>query len=101
MHVKNTEAEDCLNYKSICHENYKVAVPKNLLHRGDNFTLTGMCSTFKQNRKKLLTDNNFPMQIVDKPIEKFPDNKTSSNTNLHTSDSMGFLFENQMPTKLK
>ena len=34
VHVKNTRAECCLNYRSICLEKYKVGVIKTLLCRG-------------------------------------------------------------------
>lgn len=101
--VKSTNHGDCLNYNSICPDRYKVGVVKTLLHRA-----YGVCSdwlSFHQEMlriKQLLTNNNYPMKLIDETIRKFLNNKNvqdvSNNTN---SKKIKFYYEGQMSNNYK
>ena len=70
--VKDTNAGDCLNYKSVCPDRYKTGVIKTLLHRG--YHVSSNSDTFQkevQRIRQLLTDNNFPINLINKTIDKF------------------------------
>ena len=70
--VKDTNAGDCLNFKSVCPDRYKTGVIKTLLHRG--YQVSSNSDTFQkevQRIRQLLADNNFPVNLINKTIDKF------------------------------
>ena len=91
--VKNTKAGDCLNYKSICPEKYKVVVIEAILHRSYHVSSNSQMFHVEIDLiKQLLTDNNFPMQLLDSTIKKFLDIKMTPNTNMLTNNTVNFWF---------
>ena len=72
VYIKPTSNGDCLNFESICPDRYKTGVVKTLLHRG--YAISADWNEFHEeiNRiKQLLTNNNFPMRVIDDEVNKF------------------------------
>ena len=84
---KATNTDECLNYDSLCPDNYKIAVIKKILHR--SFSI---CSTRKLFHEELIMlVINFPNYIIDKEIMKFLDNKmkpTIPTSNSHNGNNI-------------
>ena len=61
-----------------------------------------MCSTWEsfhieiERLKQVLTNNNFPMAIIDEQINKFLRNKMQANTSTDEIDKISFFFKGQM-----
>ena len=102
VYIKTTNFGDCLNYSSICPDKYKSSVINTLLHRA--YQICSDWETFHVELiriKQLLTNNNFPMKIIDERIRKFLDNVfvgPNPETNL---DAIKFYFRNQMSQNYK
>ena len=110
VYVKATHAGDCMNYKSICPDRYKVAVIRSLMHRAYNICSDGHELYLEIQRiKQLLTNNNFPANIIDESIEKFltkrldfsENNNGNNNDNISDQKPITFYFENQMTSNYK
>jgi len=99
--IKPTNYGQVVNYKSICPERYKEGVIKTLLYRGYNH-----CSNWQifdeeiQRIKQLLTNNNFPMQLIDRTIHDFINRKLKPSS-VTTSTNTKFFFQNQMSSNYK
>ena len=75
-YIKTTYDNQTLIYVSIIPLEYKVFTIKTLLHRGS--AVSGSWSAFhaEETRTKcLLNNNNFPIKLVDKEIQKFVNSK--------------------------
>ena len=104
VYVKDTNNGDCINYKSLCPERYKVGVIKTLLHRG--YHISNDWETFHieiVRIKQLLTNNNFPMKLIDETINKFIASKfkVNNNNNSTVKNEIRLYFENQMTSNYK
>jgi hypothetical protein len=103
VHVKSTNSGECINYNGICPERYKTGVIKCLLHRAFQISSNWEIFHLEINRiKQLLTNNNFPMSIIDDTVRKFLQQKTAPNEN---NDGNGkqfiFYFQSQMSSNYK
>jgi len=103
VHIKKTSSGDCINYKSICPDRYKIGIIKTLLNRG--FRISSNWSLFHEeiNRiKQLLTNNNFPMKIIDETVQKFMD-KIYNNTSPAAvpNEKISIYYESQMTSYYK
>jgi hypothetical protein len=77
--LKNTSNGDCLNYNSMCPDRYKLGVLKSLLYKSYAVSSTWVEFDNDVNRiKQLLTNNNFPMHLIDKTIKDFVNLKVDS-----------------------
>jgi len=101
--IKPTNYGQVINYKSICPDRYKEGVIKTLLNRGYHH-----CSNWQifdeevQRIKQLLTNNNFPMQLIDNTIRDFISKKLQPSTNSnHQNNNIKFFFRNQMCSNYK
>ena len=109
VYVKETSGSDCLNYKSVCPQRYKTGLIKTLLHRG--WTVSHNWETFQievRRIKQLLTDNDFPMKVIDAEVDKFIRGRRSmtsdANTEVHNGSpdaTVKLYFRNQMTTSYK
>jgi len=93
VHIKSTNFGSCLNYRSICPDRYKVGVINTLLHRG--YCISENWSIFHievERIKQLLTNNNFPMTVIDTTINKFIDSKINKFPNTNVSGTKIQLF---------
>ena len=97
VYVKETNNGDCLNYNSICPDRYKTGVIKTLLHRAfhicsnwDNF------HTEVERVKQLLTNNNFPINIIDRTLKEFLDKMVTNQQPSPTSNKIKLYFQGQM-----
>ena len=103
--VKQTNHGDCINYNSICPERYKTGVIKSMLHRA--FHLSSSWQEFSgevERLKQLLTNNNFPMAVIDSVISRFVDSKVKSSeeqNEAETKKNVSFYFLNQMSENYK
>ena len=101
VHVKSTNAGDCLNYNSICPDRYKSGVIKTLLHRGYNVFNTWDEFHKEVDRiKQMLTNNNYPMKLIDNTVKVFLNNKIDP-VDKENSDVIKLYFENQMSLNYK
>lgn len=102
VYTKDTNYGDCINYRSLCPENYKIGVIKTLLHRG--YAVSSDWSTFHteiQRIKQLLTNNNFPMDIIDKTVNKFVNSRVNRPPHDTKAEMIELYFENQMTSNYK
>ena len=103
VHVKPTNHGDCLNYNSHCPERYKISVIESLLHRG--YAVSHSWSQFHNEIERvtqLLTNNNFPMAIIENSIKKFLKNKCNNVSNSSDPNkSILLYFQNNMSLNYK
>jgi len=103
VYVKSTNLGQCINYKSICPDRYKTGVIKTFLHRAYN-----VCSNWSnfsselERIKQILSNNNFPMTVIDNTIKKFLDNKFKPSENPAQIDhKIVFYYKSQMQSNYK
>jgi len=103
VYIKSTNNGDCLNYKSMCPERYKVGVIRALLHRG--YHVSSDWSVFSdevQRIRQLLTNNNYPMALIDKTISRFINSKVTPDIDKNASgNKITLFFCNQMSSDYK
>lgn len=78
--VKPTNISDTLNYNSVCCDNIKSATIRTTLNR--SFYISSDWKTFIDDLpriKQLLTNNNYPMKIIEHEIKKFIEIKVKNN----------------------
>jgi hypothetical protein len=104
VHVKSTNNGDCLNYYSICPERYKISVIKGMLYRG--YHISSDWNIFHEEIERIkqtLTNNNFPMNLIDNTINKFM--KTINDKHRQANDNSGknvsFYYKSQMTSNYK
>ena len=92
-----------MNYLRIAPERYKLGVIKTLLHRAYK-----ICSSYESLHvemewiRQLLTNNNFPINVIDGEIGKFLDRKASPDTNTTAEGStISLFYRNQMSSQYK
>jgi len=103
VHVKDTSLGQCLNYNSVCPDRYKIGVIKTLLYRGFHHSDDWTSFHAEIDRiKQLLSNNNFPMSIIDRTVKNFIDNKMCppSSNNVPTS-KVELYFQGQMTSDYK
>lgn len=101
VYTKPTKTSDCLNYKSICPDRYKTGIIKTLLSRA--YKISSDWNKFHKEMsriKQLLTNNNYPMQLIDSTINKFLSNITL-NDHQNNDETIKIYFRNQMSTSYK
>ena len=102
VYIKETNHGDCLNYNSICPDRYKTGVIKTLLHRAFS-----VCSNWNllhdeiDRVKQLLTNNNYPMKIIDKTVKEFLDNKIQQHDPSPIKNKVNLYFRGQMSSNYK
>lgn len=101
--TKSTNSGECLNYHSITPDQYKSGVIKTLLHRA--YKISSDWITFHKEVmriQQLLTNNNYPMEVIEKEVKKFMDRKQNSqcNNNLNTN-KIELFYRNQMSSSYK
>ena len=97
VYVKETNNGDCLNYHSICPERYKTGVIKTLLFRA--FHVSSNWDNFHievERIKQLLTNNNFPITIIDKTLKQFLNKKVPNKQPSPSSSNLTLYFQGQM-----
>ena len=102
VYVKDTNNGDCINFKSVCPERYKIGVIKTLLHRG--YHISADWATFHleiERIKQLLSNNNFPMEIIETTIKQFLNSLTKPKSQNESEDEINFYFQNQMTSNYK
>ena len=104
VHVKETSDGTCLNYNSTCPERYKIGVVTSYLHRAHQISSTREVFAREVSRiKQLLTNNNFPMSVIDATVSKFMSaiqNPTAS-AEQQAEDVITLYFRNQMTSQYK
>ena len=104
VYTKPTNYGDCINFTSICPDRYKVGVMKSFLH--STYAISSSWEAFHQDRasiKQLLVNNNFPMAIIDKQVNKFLEKKIKpADVNEANNDNYeNIYFQNQMSATYK
>ena len=104
VHRKETNSDECINYHSIAPEQYKTGVIKTFLHRA--YKVCNNWFTFHQEIeriKQILTNNNFPMSLIERTINKFLTNKQSQQKNFTAEESnhIQIFYRNQMSSQYK
>jgi len=101
VYIKSTNFGDCINYKSVCPERYKTGVIKTMLHRGYHISSSWELFIAEIDRiKQLLTNNNFPMQVIDSTIQKFVNNLHSVEPS-PAAEKIKLYYESQMCSNYK
>ena len=96
IYTKPTNSGECLNYKSLCPQRYKIAVLRTLLHRAYAVTNTWQHLHSEIERiRKLLINNGFPILIIDKNIEIFINSKIGGNDNSQSTNDIYLYYRNQ------
>jgi len=104
VYVKPTNNGDCLNYRSMCPERYKIGVIRALLHRGYHVSSDWDVFTDEIHRiKQLLTNNDYPMALIDETVNKFIESKITPKNipGNESSNEVRLFFCNQMSTDYK
>lgn len=102
VYVKTTNHGDCLNYISICPEKYKTGVIKTFLHRG--YAICSNWTTFHkeiERIKQILTNNNYPMQLIDDTVNEFLRSKLRTADPTQVKNKIEIFFEGQMCSNYK
>jgi len=102
VYVKSTNSGDCLNYRSVCPDRYKVGVIKTLLHRG--LQICNDWNNFHQEVlriKQLLTNNNFPMRVIDDTVNEFLNKVLKPGDFVSDKQEISIYYENQMSSNYK
>ena len=100
--VKSTNLGDCLNFNSICPGKYKTGMIKTFLHRG--FAICSDWATFHreiQRIKQILTNNNFPMELIDKTVREFINSKLETTPPKPVKNKIDLFYESQMNSNYK
>ena len=95
--IKSTNLGDCLNYNSICPEKYKTGVIKTFLHRG--FAICSDWATFHteiERIKQILTNNNYPMKLIDETVKNFLNSKFRDINQTPRKNKVQIFYEGQM-----
>ena len=102
VHV-TTNSGDLINYKSIAPQQYKTCVKKTMLHRAYNiFSNWDNFNSEMQRLKQLFSNNNFPMEIVEKEINNFLNKKCAiTEDTTIKEDQIKLYYRNQMRTQHK
>ena len=103
VYTKATNNGECINYLSIAPDRYKTGVIRTLLHRA--YTICSSWVSFHAEIRRIsqvLTNNNFPMALVENEINKFITRKqTCTDLPSTTSNEIVFFFKNQMTSQYK
>lgn len=103
VYTKTTSTGDCINFHSICPDRYKIGTINGLLHRA--YRISSNWALFHEETarlKQMLTNNNFPMALIDNTIKKFLANKLRTEHNQENNKEVIKLFyENQMTSNYK
>ena len=103
VHVKSTNLGDCINFRSTCPDKYKISVIKTFLYRA--YEICSEWQSFHQEivrLKQMLTNNNFPMNIIDNTIKSFLDKLfLSDNKLIQDKRQINFFFQGQMSSAYK
>ena len=107
--IRSSSLVDCLNYRSACPQPYKTCLIKTLLHRGWIVSHNWEIFHIEVRRiKQLLTDNDFPMKVIDAEVDKFIRGKRSATSDANTEAenssqeaTVKLYFRNQMTTAYK
>ena len=76
IHIKETNTDECLNYNSFVRHRYKTGVIKTMLNRAYK-----VCSNWDMMHKEIImlkqmfTNNNYPMSLLDREVNKFLSSK--------------------------
>ena len=101
VHTKATNSDECINYRSIAPERYKTGVIKTFLHRAYKICNNWTTLTAEIDRiQQLLTNNNFPMKLIEQTIKQFIDRKQIPTTESNTP-SINIYYRSQMSSQYK
>jgi len=99
VYTKLTNNGEMLNFKSECPMKYKINVIKNMLHRAKKISSDQQRFDKEVNRlKQVFTNNNFPMEVIDKCIQSFQDKVTQHNV---SNNKLKIFYQNQMNSQYK
>ena len=104
VYTKPTNTGECINYNGIVPDKYKVSTIKTFLHRAYNTCSSWTSFSSEVDRvKQLLTNNNYPMDIIEREIKAFLDRKfTSTEETIRPStEDIQLYFKNQMSSQYK
>lgn len=104
VYIKETFDGNYLNYNSICPLRYKSGIIKTLLHRAKL-----ICSTWQsfdievQRLKQVLTNNGYPLSMIDKEIKNFINAHFAPKENQHKEEikNINLYYRNQMTNNYK
>jgi hypothetical protein len=98
VYSKPSSGGECLNFESLCPLRYKKAVIRAFTHRA--FTITNTWPSFHNeiNRiKQLLTNNNYPISLIDCELKSFLDRKLDQEVNEPTNRRVREQLPNGQP----
>ena len=101
VYSKPTATDDYINFKGICPDRYKTGVIKTLLHRA--FNISSTWPIFHQeinNIRQALTNNNFPINLIDKSINSFLQNKFNPMSS-NQKEIIKLFYKNNMTNNYK
>ena len=102
VHTKATNSGDCINYNSIAPERYKLGVIKTFIHRAYKICCSWQSFHSELERiKQLLSNNNFPMIIIEREIKNFLDTKYKTHIEHNPNNNIILYYKNQMTSLYK
>lgn len=103
VHTKETSSGECLNYRSLAPQKYKVGVIRTMLHRAYKIASSweGVHEEMERLRK-LFTNNNFPMALIEQEIKLFLNRKIEPPpTEPNSGNTINLFYRNQMSSQHK
>ena len=103
VYVKSTNEGDCLNYKSECPQKYKESVIYSYMNRAYKISSSWDIFHKEVDRiKQLLTNNNYPMMLVEQEINKFLNKKfCQKDSHLQSLQTYVLYYKNQISTQYR
>ena len=102
VYRKSTNTGDCLNFNSLCPEKYKISVIRTFLHRAHSVTSTW--ESFHQEIiavRQLLTNNGYPISLLEKEIYTFINSKFDTKTNGSPTQAITIFYKNQFTSNYR
>ena len=102
-YMKDTNSGECMNYDSLAPDRYKTGIIKTFINRA--YIINNNWKSFTEDIdriKQLLTNNNYPMKIIDTIIKSFMNKKTrENNQTTENYQTIELYYRNQMTSSYK
>ena len=95
--VKETITGECISYESTASHRYKTGVIRTLLNRA--YKISHDWTSFNKEAtrlKQMLTNNNFPMALIDKELNNFVTTKLESTTATNYPEPIKLFYRSQL-----
>ena len=102
-YVKPTSTGEILNYNSLCPKRLKIATIKTLLNRSFDLSSDWKCfiNDVENNIKQILTNSNYPMNLIDSEINSFIERKVKNRPPTKNKEKINIFYCHRMSNNYK